>query len=61
MILEKFKSKFVWVSIFAIIAMILRKYGVLETDITWLNDIFTAILAILVTLGVLNNPDQKNF
>lgn len=59
--LNKFKSKWVWVSIISIVIFVLRKYGVLETDITAIETVLDMVLALLVSLGVLNNPDKEKF
>ncbi|MGE5381642.1 MAG: hypothetical protein ACM3NT_11335 [Methylocystaceae bacterium] len=45
-----------WVSIASLVGIILKDIGVLSpSDPTW-DNIVTAVLSILVTLGILNNP-----
>lgn len=60
--MERLKSKWVWVSILAQIVVILQLTECLEvTQIEIINGGVTAILEILVLLGILNNPSNKEF
>lgn len=56
---SRFKNYGLWVSILALIPMVLQGFGV---DILPNNyeAIIMAILSILVTAGVLNNPVTEN-
>lgn len=59
---NKFKNKFLWVSIASLILLILsnsgilNKIGISEMSVKIITD---SILSILVLLGILNNPDEK--
>lgn len=58
---EKIKSKWVWTSIISLAILILKRYGILETDIELINVLSEGILTILVFIGILNNPNNKEF
>lgn len=57
--LSRFKNYGVWVSIFALIPIVLKGIGlnIIPDDY---NTVVTGILTILVTLGILNNPTTCN-
>ena len=60
-ILNKFKNYGTWISMFAMIGLILQIYGLLPklglTNDTF-NQIVNAILAFLVAAGIVNNPEN---
>ena len=62
---NRFKSKVVWSTIFALVLFILKNYGLLEVlqlSSDDYNYIVDSILGIMVILGVLNNPtDSEGF
>lgn len=51
---NRFKSKVLWVAIFALIALIAKNF--FNYDIPNYNVLVDTILTILVSLGVVNNP-----
>lgn len=60
---NRLKSKVVWLSIVSILLPIIGHFGLYEkVDITQEQTqlIIDAVFAILTTLGVLNNPTNKN-
>jgi len=59
---SRWRSKVLWVAIAAQVVALLAFFGVLEMiGITeeWLNNTIGGVLQILVLLGVLNNPTDK--
>lgn len=56
---EKLKNKWVWTSAISLIILILKRYGILDSDIELVNVIAEGILTIFVVVGILNNPDEK--
>ena len=57
--LSRFKNYGLWVSIFALIPLVLQGFGV---DVLPGNyeEIVVALLGVLVTAGILNNPTSEN-
>ena len=60
--MERLKSKVVWTAVAALIALLLNNYG-LWGYLGMTEDVFmelvNMILAILVMVGILNNPTDK--
>jgi uncharacterized membrane protein len=58
-IMERFKNYGLWVSLFALIGLVLQTYGLFAklglTNETY-NSIVSAILAVLVAAGIISNP-----
>ena len=60
---SRFKSKLVWSSIVGLILLVLNTFGVfkkIEITESQILNIFDLLLAILVSVGILNNPTDKN-
>lgn len=57
--LSRFKNYGLWVSVAALIPMVLQGFGVEILPDNY-NQIITAILGILVAAGILNNPTTDN-
>ena len=58
---NRLKSKVVWLAILAQTVVILQLTGVLSiSDVEIVNGVATAVIQILVLVGVLNNPTDKN-
>ena len=59
---NRFKSKVVWTSILAIVALVMNNYGLWQF-IGMNEEVFTSlvnmVLGVLVLVGVLNNPTDK--
>lgn len=60
--LKRFKNVGLWVSIAALVALILQNAGV-HINLGQYNEIVNKVLELLVFLGILNNPvtDNKGF
>lgn len=56
---SRFKNYGLWVSIFALVPMILHGFGVKVLPDNY-QSIITAVLSILVAAGILNNPTTEN-
>lgn len=56
--MERFKNYGLWVSIAALIPLILQAFGV--SIIPDYNQIVNAVLSILVMAGILSNPTTNN-
>ena len=60
---NRLKSKAVWISIASFVIFVLVQFGILE-KVGLSEDTFKymidTILSILVVLGILNNPTDKN-
>ncbi|MGL5415684.1 MAG: phage holin [Clostridium sp.] len=56
--LSRFKNYGLWVSIAALVPMVLQGFGVKVLPDNY-NQIVTAILSILVMAGILNNPTTE--
>lgn len=56
--MERFKNYGLWVSIAALIPLILQAFGI--SIIPDYNQIVNAILSILVMAGILSNPTTDN-
>lgn len=54
---NRFKSKVLWVSIFALIALIAK--GFFDYEIPNFDMLTDIILTILIALGVINNPTNS--
>jgi len=59
-ILERFKSPVVITSILSFIFLVLNNLGVVELDNVAIENVIKAIITILVTFGILNNPTDKS-
>lgn len=59
---KRWKSPVVWTSIAALILLLLKNYGLLEplglTEDVF-NQIINLLLTILIGVGILNNPTEK--
>lgn len=55
---SRFKNYGLWVSILALIPMILNLFGVSIVPENF-KEISTAVLSILVTLGIISNPTTQ--
>lgn len=55
--LKKFKSYKVWVAIIGAGLMLIQALGV-KVDVPVLKEALLAVCALLVTLGILTNPDK---
>ncbi|MBY9013593.1 MAG: holin [Candidatus Lokiarchaeota archaeon] len=56
--MNKFKNKGLWVSMLALIPMILQGFGVDVLPENY-NEICSALLGVLVLAGILSNPSQS--
>lgn len=59
---NRFRSPMVWLSVVALLALILNNYGLWESfglNEAFLNDVANAVIGILVMLGILNNPTDR--
>ena len=59
---KRYKSKVVWVSVVSLILLIFNQIEIYEKigiQESILKNIFDAILTILVSFGILNNPTEK--
>lgn len=58
--MNRLNSKVVWVAVLAQFVVVMQLTGVLEiSQIEIVNGVATALIQILVTIGVLNNPTNK--
>lgn len=59
---NRWKSPVVWASVVGIIVLILNNYGLWEifgmTE-TFLNDLTNAVISVLIMIGILNNPTDR--
>ena len=59
--IERFKNIGLWLSIIAYIFQVLVSNSIVNIDITpQTKSVIDAVVYILVTLGILNNPTTKN-
>ena len=59
---NRFKSKVVWISVASLLYLILQKFDLINITQMEYNEIVDGIIAILLLLGILNNPsDNSNF
>ena len=59
---KRFESKYLWVAIFALLGFILKQWGIFELiglDLNSFNELVDLILAVLIAIGVINNPTSK--
>jgi len=57
---SRFRNAGFWTSLIAFILLVLQEWGItLPVDSDW-DSIVDAILAILVVLGIINNPTTEN-
>jgi uncharacterized membrane protein len=56
--LKKFKSYKVWVAIIGAVLLFIQALGV-KVDVPVLKEALLAVCALLVTLGILTNPDKN--
>ena len=59
---KRFESKYLWLAIFALVGFVLKQWGLFEMmglDLEAFNEMVDLILAILIGLGVINNPTSK--
>lgn len=54
--LQRFRNTGVLISLVGAIGIVLQQFGV-EVDQVWLNNTITAICAVLVILGIANDPN----
>lgn len=52
---ERLKNYGFWISLVSGIIMVLQAFG-LRIDAPYVNEIITAVLGVLVVLGIINNP-----
>lgn len=57
--LSRFKDYRLWVSIFALIPLVLQGFGINVLPANY-EEIVVAVLGILVMSGILNNPTSEN-
>ena len=57
---NRLKNYGLWISIAALVPLVLSAFGVKLFDEQKYMEVINAILAILVGLGIINNPDTKN-
>lgn len=58
---DRFKNYGFWVALASGIMVIIQAFG-LKIDVPYVNEVITAILGVLVLLGIVNNPtDGKGF
>lgn len=57
--LSRFKNYGLWVSIFALIPLVLQGFGVNVLPGNY-EEIVVALLGVLVMAGILNNPTSRN-
>ena len=58
---NRFKSKVVWAAIAAQVLVLLVTLGVIDTGMSnTITGVVTAVLELLVTFGVLNNPTDPD-
>jgi len=59
---NRFKSKYVWLAIFALVGFILQNWGIYDviglTNETY-QQLVDLILGVLIALGIVNNPTDK--
>lgn len=53
--LKRFQNTGTIIALVAAIGLVLQQFGV-KVDMEWLNNTVTAICAVLVILGIANNP-----
>jgi phi LC3 family holin len=46
-----------WISIFSAVLLILQAFKI-EFDIAYVNEIFTAVLGLLVVIGIISDPTR---
>ena len=59
---KRFESKYLWMAIFALVGFVLKQWGLFEVlglDINSFNEMIDLILAVLIGIGVINNPTSK--
>lgn len=59
---NRFKSKYLWLAIFALVGFILKNWGLFDViglNTESFNELVDLILAVLIGLGVVNNPTDK--
>jgi len=59
---NRFKSKYLWLAIFALVSFILKNWGLFEVvglNADSFNELTDLVLALLVALGIVNNPTDK--
>lgn len=56
---EKFKNYGFWVSLVSAVIIVLQACGI-KIDAPYVNEIVTGILGVLVTLGIISNPNSGN-
>ena len=54
---EKFKNYGLWMSVASCIIMLLQACG-LRIDVPYVNEIISAVLGVLVVLGIISNPSD---
>lgn len=60
MLSNRFKNYGLWVSIAALVPLVMSAFGFEFFDEQKYTEIINAILAILVGMGLINNPTTKN-
>lgn len=56
---DKYKNYGLWLSVASCIIMVLQACG-LKFDVLYVNEIITAIMGLLVVLGIISNPTDGN-
>lgn len=54
---RKFRNKGFWVSLAAAVVMVLQACG-LKVDLPYVNEIVSAVLGVLVVLGIVSDADK---
>ncbi len=57
---NRFRNYGLWVSVAALIPLALSAFGINIIDESKYMELINAILAVLVALGLVNNPDTQN-
>jgi uncharacterized membrane protein len=55
---SRFRSKVAWMAIIALITFIVKNF--LKIEIPNFDEFWTLVMAVLVALGVFNNPTNKD-
>lgn len=56
---ERFKNYGFWISLVSGAIMVMQALG-LRVNVPYVNEVITAVLGVLVVLGIINNPKDGN-
>lgn len=62
MVQNRFKSKYLWLAMFALLGFILKNWNLFDLiglNLDSFNEMVDLILAVLIGLGIINNPTDK--